>query len=124
MKRSALSLFAMLAVCTISVQAAECVAPVLPAHSTSTEGVNRIVKKVQQWRTCQAELAGNLTPAEAARQQADFDAKLAKWERGTRMYSDGQALGALSHSSLERDRREHLAAATNPQPQVFGSERR
>lgn len=59
----------MLAVCSMSAQAADCVAPVLPAHSTSTEGVNRIVKQVQQFRTCQA-----------ARQQDEFDAKLAKWD--------------------------------------------
>ncbi len=121
MKRSAIALFSMLAVCTMSAQAAECSAPVLPAHSTSTEGVNRIVKKVQQWRACQV---GQQSSVDAERKQAAFEVKLAKWERATRMYSNGQALGALSQISIDRDRSEHLAAATNPQPQVFGSERR
>lgn len=123
MKTIALSTLVLLSAFAASAQAAECVQPVFPAQSVSTEGARRVEKQVAKFRACQAERAGQQDAALTDRQNAEMEANLSKWAAATRSYSNGQLAGSAVQSSLERDQSAHLAARLAPMRPVYGSER-
>ena len=102
-------LFAMLGA-TVSAQAAsvDCVAPVFPEQSVSSEGVRRVEKQVKNWNTCYA--ASKTTSADAVRLNEQIGADHEKWQQSTRNYASGQARSQETVSADQRTRDRHLAA--------------
>jgi hypothetical protein len=100
-----LPVFFVLACGSASVQAAtsECVAPVFPDHSTSTEGARRVDKQVKKWRACFQAHSAKAGAPDLSKLNAEVDAKLAAWTASTQAYSNGQA---ASQENVDRNERE------------------
>jgi hypothetical protein len=96
----------LLLLCAIAVQAQaasfDCVAPVFPPVSTSSEGVRRVEKQVRQWRACTEAHRAQMGLMEVERLRAEVDLGLAKWIASTRAYSNGQFKGQQRLTEIER----------------------
>ncbi len=103
----ALSIFLLFIVGAGSAQAAsfDCVAPVFPEHSTSSEGVRRIERQVREWRACTAEHRASAESVQVDRLNNEVEANLAKWIAATRSYSNGHSHNMLTE--MERQKIEY-----------------
>lgn len=104
--KTALTIFFVLACAATSVRAAsfDCVAPVFPDHSTTSDGVRRVEKDVRQWRACNAAHRGQVDTLEVDRIKADVELSLHKWIVSTRLYASHQFQVLHALNQLERDK--------------------
>jgi hypothetical protein len=107
--KTSLPVFLFLVFAAAPVQAAsfDCVAPVFPGHSTSSDGVRKIEKEVRQWRACNAAHRSRTGAVEVDRLNTEVDASLAKWIAATRAYSNGQFNSHDKLTEMEREKVEY-----------------
>nr|WP_315258066.1 hypothetical protein [uncultured Duganella sp.] len=85
---------------------AACEQPAIPAMSSSTVGVKRVVRQIAQWRACSADLLARDSSAETQATVDAVEARVATWLNATARYNNGQAQGRLAQTQVERDWRE------------------
>lgn len=105
MNLNALSIMLALA-CTAGSSAAasfDCVTPVFPDYSSSSEGVRRVERQVQAWRKCHAEYRALQDTVAVARLNDEVNADMEKWIGATRAHLARQGLSAPGLSRLERE---------------------
>lgn len=111
MKASLTLVTVVLALATAPVLASgfDCVAPEFPQKSTSNEGVRRVQKQINSWRTCYAgqDAVGHATQ-DAQKLNAEVDAGIQKWIDATRAASARSAVSPGTLAAIERERTDYL----------------
>jgi hypothetical protein len=126
MKPAALPLLLALGCMATSVQAAgaDCPIPVFPVYSSNSDCVERVERKVREWRLCVAAYRSTDENAQLSRLDQEVEARMEKWLILTRTYANGEPERQRLLNRIERDRSEYLAEQQAAGRIVYAAERK